>query len=296
MAGFGLMTPEETRLFGKTLGAIARRLDALRAEELVYLREVPIQQAIGAFRTSFEAWGHDRVGADVEAVDGEVQLAGGAEWARTYWQLVVLHLVARTLQQDRSTVLTAPLREFLLRDLERIVDSATPGTVPDDPLGDPAFILDLGLSRGAVLPFDDMLVVPRYLEDPNFTEGTWLEFHVRSGDFDLDSLMALSTLVEDYLLLNPHIQGLYAIGWMMDPDVAEVSPHLGWVREFTANTGADISHVGTNEETVTLATSTSATRRAAFEEGRFAPTNHLVMMSRDVLVTFFESMRDQGTP
>jgi hypothetical protein len=284
------VTPGETRVFGRALGAVGRLQSELDEGRQAWLRDIPVRRAIEGFDAYPETADFDFVSADVEALDAEIHLLGGNEWARAYWRLVILHFVIRGLQEPRPFVLPPAVFALLIDDLERIVDNAIGGDGPEDPLADDDFILDLAIARGAAIPFDQFFSVPMWFEEAaeGFTPGIWMNVHVRGDAFSRETLDAMTPLNFAFFLANPQVQGWFGVGWMLDPELADVSPHLAWYRELMLQAGAHISPAGTDDMTVALATSASAGRRALFEEGRYQPRDYRVIMSREQGLQWYE--------
>ena len=225
------------------------------------------------------------VSPEIEALDGEARVRGGPDWIRHFWQLAVLHLVARSLQAPRPYVLPPGLLELLLDGLERIVEDAASGAGPEDPLADDDFVLDLALSRGAAIPFGTFFGVPHWVEEPveGFEPGLWLQLHLGNvgpegfgpetvnhavTPVNLDRYLASQlTVIAAFHHSNPDCKGWFGAGWMLDPRVSEISPHLAWYPELMLAAGAHIIPAGTDDQTIALATSTSATRRAPLRGG-----------------------------
>ncbi len=288
------MRPEEARLFGRTLGAIAHRLDALTTEEIEHLREVPVRRAIDVL-DAYEPWREfDHVNPELEAVDGHVRMLGESEWAGRYWQLVLLHLVVRTLQGDHRFVIPPSVSELLLADLARIVEQTETGQSVEDPLGNDDFLLDLALSRGVALPFDSCIAALVWLAEGvsvDLTPGLWLHLHFRdiaAIGFTPDVINWSAPYLLNFIDANPECRGWFSVTWLIDPNLDEVSPHLTWYREVVVAAGARMSAAGTDEQTVSDATSTSNTRRSKFEQGSYQPCDYRMVFHRDVAMQWYE--------
>jgi hypothetical protein len=289
------VTPGETRVFGRALGTIGRLQSELDEERRTWLRDIPVRRAIEEFDAYPETVDFDHVSAGVEALDAELHLLGGDEWARTYWRLATLGFITRGLQEPRPFVLPPPVFEQVVADLERIVDHAVSGTGPEDPLSDDDFILDLALARGAAIPFGDFFSVPMFFEEATegFVPGIWMNIHFRGDAFSRETLDAMTPMNFAFILANPQVQGWFSVTWILDPQLADVSPHLSWYRELILKAGADVSAAGTDEATVALATAASATRRALFEGGQYQPRDYRVIMSREQGLQWYDLT---GTP
>jgi hypothetical protein len=288
------MTPDETRVFGRALGAIGRLLASLDNDQRVWLDGVPVRRAMEAF-DDYPPWAeYDFVSADVEAIDAEVRLLGGADWVRRYWQLVTLHFVVRSSHVPRDYVIPPSILELLVVDLDRIVEAAATGAGPEDPLAHGGFLLDLAMARGAAIPMDTFVGVPCIAPETveGFPAGRWLNMHLRwdaSKGFSPATIQAVAPFNIDFHLANPECLGWFGITWLADPQLSEVSPHLSWYRELMLAAGAEIVPSGTDEQTIALATATSQTRRGAFEEGQYQPRDYRIVMRREHGLRWYET-------
>jgi hypothetical protein len=279
------MTPDEARSLGKALGAIGRRQAALGEKERSWLRAIPVRRALETLDAYPDGAELTFVSPEMEGLDAELHRLGGDAWVSWYWKLVLIHLVARSLQGPRPFTLPPSVLDELLGELDRIVDEADSDVERPDPLGDDGFLLDIGLSRGVVIPFRTVVgVAPAWLpETADLPRGPWVETHFRpvSDHFGPEVLKACADPLIDFFLANDDYEGWFGYTWLGDPKVAEISPHLGWYREVLLAAGAEISPAGTDQQTVAAATATSSTRQGLVEEGRFRPRDYRIVLRRD---------------
>lgn len=81
------------------------------------------------------------------------------------------------------------------------------------------------------------------------------------------------------IALRPEIAGLLAISWFYSPDVALISPHLGWLRGFFAGEGAFFAEMHRARPDTGFLTGSSK-RRKLFENGGFRPRVTMVLWRR----------------
>jgi hypothetical protein len=92
--------------------------------------------------------------------------------------------------------------------------------------------------------------------------------------------------VAECLQMNPHIRGFLATSWLYDPQLAHVSPHLAFLREGSLAHGAVLAHVGPTEGAVRYALAHAPDRRRLYDEGKYVPTSHAVIWTRDAMLTW----------
>ena len=294
------MTPEETRVYGQALGAISRLQAGLDYEQRTWLQDIPVRRALEEFDAYPEGAELNLVTPDVEALDAELRLLGGGEWAASYWRLVTLHFVARSLQGTRPYVLPPPVLELLVADLERIVEDAGSGAGPEDPLGDEEFLIDLALSRGVVLPFDTTFGQPFWVAEEleGMAPGLWIQTHFRSVQtrgFGPETFHAFVPRLVAFVRANPECQGWFGVTWLLDPRVSEISPHMAWYPQLIQSVGAIVTPAGTDERTVSDATATSATRRRLFEQGDYQPRDYRIVMPRETGLAWADAMAAEAS-
>lgn len=75
----------------------------------------------------------------------------------------------------------------------------------------------------------------------------------------------------DIVRLNPHLKGVLGGGWLFDPRLPGIAPHLTHVREARARAGAAFFFVKHDYDGSSGALVNSARRRALFEAGEYVP-------------------------
>ena len=109
---------------------------------------------------------------------------------------------------------------------------------------------------GSVFGFDSFLEVHMHERSQRVTATTWQRIIVMCAGL---------------MNLNRSIRGLMGSSWFFDPNVATVSPHLGYLHGFPAAGGAKFFNLGTSAQAVALATTASKARRALYDEGKYLP-------------------------
>ncbi len=87
-------------------------------------------------------------------------------------------------------------------------------------------------------------------------------------------------LMAKSLELQPEAKGILTVGWLHSPDTHRVSPHLAWRNKiFEENRG----FIGTIKGPVdlNLVFHRSPERRKLYEQGKFKPTNGLILWARE---------------
>lgn len=91
--------------------------------------------------------------------------------------------------------------------------------------------------------------------------------------------------IADLLKLNSNVKGMCAVSWYYDLSLANISPHLLYLREGAEENGARFFRIGTTATDIKSATAKSATRRRLYHEGKYLPTSYLLIWpKREILL------------
>jgi hypothetical protein len=117
-----------------------------------------------------------------------------------------------------------------------------------------------------------------------------------SGAFSPEERAKCYLRIADLLRQYNKIKGMYAIGWLYDPKLSEVSPSLAFLREVPEKNGAKLFRFGTTEEVIKLGTGLSKERRRLYEEGKYTPTEYaLVWPKKEMLAWAERELKNHGS-
>jgi hypothetical protein len=258
------------------------------------LDEFPPERLIAAFDAYPVGVRLTYAGPEVLEIAAELGRAEDPSWRSEYLHLVRLLLIIRRLIRGAPYRLPGPIDELLARDYSRMISEAARG---DQRIFNSIMNMDIGLARGAMLPLGTQFATVAFAVAPDMLDAAglghvprapWLSLHLRQGwpvKLSRDSRAEVFINAGQFMVDNPDYQGALGVSWYTDPHVAEISPHLAYVREQNQAHGAIVIPLGTADEaTVKYATSTSKTRRRLYEEGRYRPTDHAMFFLRDDLI------------
>ncbi len=121
------------------------------------------------------------------------------------------------------------------------------------------------------------------------------EMHTDSKDPDLlsefnpDGLKKSYFRIADLLNQHPEIKGIFGTSWFNDPVLETISPRLSYIRRIVVENGGKCFFIGADEHAVKNSTQKSMTRRKLYQEGKYLPTNYLIIWSRRKLIEWAES-------
>jgi hypothetical protein len=173
-------------------------------------------------------------------------------------------------------------------------------------LADDRFLKDLGIARGTLIPHGlhilepfqpisaDALAIARETQPADVVaaldaDRPWVELHFmqrRGHLFGPEGGRAAHRGLAEFLEANPEFAGAHGGGWLQDPAVVALSPHLRWIGEQDAMLRTITFAVGPDAASTRHALATSATRRAAYEAGTYVPTRWAVVYLRDDVLRY----------
>lgn len=145
-------------------------------------------------------------------------------------------------------------------------------------------LLKHALTTGDPVPLASLLV--------SSIRDRWYEIHTDGrdlADFSEEGWRECYRRIGQLLQADPTAAGVVGTSWFFDPQLADVSPHLAYLRALPVSEGAALIRNGPGELHTRLATSTSRTRRRLFEEGRYTPVCHTIVWPRDALLRWAAS-------
>jgi len=161
-------------------------------------------------------------------------------------------------------------------------------------LGNDPFRKDLAILRHRLIPFGAELATP-YAGIPRslLVADGWhqairfvqvygrcrsarpmLELHMHphcTEAFNPSGWLDTYENLADFLELNRSFRGVQSTSWFLDPVLAEVSPHLSYLREVPQRCGATILYADDDDPDSSGAFAASQKRRSLYESGHYRP-------------------------
>lgn len=95
---------------------------------------------------------------------------------------------------------------------------------------------------------------------------------------------------------TPDCLGLLGGSWFYDPEVARISPHLGYLRDFPALHGAKFYRGWHSEDSTHCATLTSKKRKSLYAKGEYNPISYVMIWQRDAILTWYRKTYGSFAP
>lgn len=97
--------------------------------------------------------------------------------------------------------------------------------------------------------------------------------------------------IAELLERNPKMKGIFGHAWLFDPKLSEISPELAFLRQTLVQNGARIFRLGATRRALAYATRWSLKRRKLYEEGKYIPTEYMVIWPRKELLDWAKKER-----
>jgi hypothetical protein len=228
----------------------------------------------------------------------------------TFLRLVLCELANDAITHGRTPGLRLPssIQDLYRLQVHRIRRESVDERLNHFRLGDDFFMKDLGLAMGYLLPVGAELVQPnagvprsilwqagprqlfsglRYFVAGRrgFLGYCALHLDVRNlDDFNPEGWRQTYLRIAELLRLNPEVAGVFGTAWFYDPAIAEISPHLGYLRTVREAGGAMNFRGGTAAYVTESATAKSRRRAALYRQGRYRPTAYYLVWHRRELL------------
>ncbi len=127
----------------------------------------------------------------------------------------------------------------------------------------------------------------------------WAELHVdvrNLEDFSAEGFVRCYHRLAALLRTRPDLAGVYGASWLYDPQVAQVSPNLAFVRRTAEDGGGRLIRLKADPVQTALAVARSPTRRKLVQSGAYRPVCYGMYWTRDALLEWAEKAKSQAPP
>jgi hypothetical protein len=234
-----------------------------------------------------------------------------------YHKLVLLTLILRAQEQLKPCRLPLDIKSLYEENFERIVLDIQLDSEPSGFYLYPRFCKELALCALRLIPAGaqkichhglprryflrkkpgEFLTVVRLLLDLKGFKPIY-EMHTDSRDLKAMLLFTPKGWMEFYrrvaalLELYPTVKGLSGNGWFFDPQLEYISPELAYLRQLAVHNGGTVLCLGRcNANGIQDAIRFSPTRKQLYLNGKYMPTNYLVVWPRKRLIAWAHSHR-----
>jgi len=124
----------------------------------------------------------------------------------------------------------------------------------------------------------------------------WLEVHTESrelSDFNEAGWDRAWATAAEILRRRPHMAGMLGSSWFYDPPLEQISPRLAYLRLNPLKHGAFMVHQGPGEIHTLRASTSSPTRKALIEEGKYTARSWIVAWPRAALIRWADGRKAQ---
>jgi len=125
----------------------------------------------------------------------------------------------------------------------------------------------------------------------------WLEVHTESrelSDFNEAGWDRAWATAAEILKTRPEMAGMLGSSWFYDPPLEQISPRLAYLRVNPLKHGAFMVHQGPGEIHTERAATSSPTRKALIEDGKYTARSWIVAWPRAALIRWADARKAAG--
>lgn len=232
-----------------------------------------------------------------------------------YHQLLLLNLILKNFPEVELLRVPKDVKEIYYRNFQRILHNIKEYSgneqgfylYPND-----KFFKDLGVCTLRIIPagvikmhlfkFPKSVVLKGGLKQ--FLKGVYVilfklrgikpifEMHADShdpeaiGDWNPEGWTRFYRRAAKILEMNPEVKGLFGIGWPFDPVLEQISPRHVYLRTMVTENGGYLFFWGHSEGAIKSATYKSPTRRKLYLEGKYLPSDYMIVWPRKQLIAW----------
>lgn len=109
----------------------------------------------------------------------------------------------------------------------------------------------------------------------------------RLRQFDAEGWNNVFSLAAKIMLRRTEIKGIFGGAWFFDPYIKDISPELSYIQNLIEKIGGEFFFARRTVEDRKNAFAMSASRRSAFEEGRYDPASYIAIVPRTALMQYY---------
>jgi len=109
------------------------------------------------------------------------------------------------------------------------------------------------------------------------------------SEFNLEGWIRHYKIVAKLLNINREVKGVIGLAWFYDPQLANISPNLTYLRELVVNNGGKLFYVGANKTAAEKATRMSLKRKKLYDKSKYIPTDYLYIWPRKKIIQWADS-------
>lgn len=307
----------------KKAGELVTRLETeINGTDENLLKKFPVNRYID-YMDGYPYTAHYRyVGPNVSELCDVIIEMSGKKMMELYHQLLLVTLVAGAREKPGLLEIPADIRELFYLNFRRIMEPIESGRAKEGYYLYPGdkFCKDLGVCRLTMIPGGaEKVYVGRIPRKFLFTNGLRQFFrglgfllfetgglkpvyrmHMDSKDRDLmkefnpDGWLRFYKRMAQLLKMNTKIRGVCGGSWFFDPQLKEISPELGYLREIVLDGGGRFFRLGVSEGDTRDAAFMSPKRIRLYKEGKYTPVSYLMIFPREKLLKWSDERDDDG--
>lgn len=303
----------------KVKNIICRLTAAVHASNTNLLTMFPLTTYIDCLKNYPEIGRYAFESSEIKEYCNNIVKYSNEQTLELYHKLVLITLIVKAEDRLQAEPLPDDIKKLYVTNFERIIrniESNAPGVYKYQ---NDRFCKDLAVCNLRLIPAGAQKIHLDGISRRFLTTGGIRQFfkglififfelggfeplyqmHTASGDPDLmakfnpDGWDLFYRRVANLLKINANIKGLFGSSWFFDPRLVEISPRLKYLREIVVNNGGKLFYLGTSIQGTKDALLKSQTRRRLYQEGKYIPTDYLVIWARKKLIEWADKQENR---
>jgi hypothetical protein len=283
------------------------------------LVKFPLQQYIDYLDAYPDIQDYNVVSADVKQYCGRIADSCGNTNLDLYHRLLLCELINKAETQVKELDFPSDIRQIWLENIDSILDDLNMQTTVGDYLYPSDKLLkNLAICCLRLIPIGarkinlSMLPVKNFMFNKGLRQFLTLTYfivtelrgikplyigHLDTNDPNFIKEMNPEGLEKAYLRMaellkrNKAVKGYFGTSWMLDPQLDKINLRHQYTRKMVLDNGGKLYYKGPSKSALRNSLAKSKTRRRLYKEGKYTPTNYVIVWSRQKLLRWAETAK-----
>jgi hypothetical protein len=306
-------------------GMNAQLRDEIRLSSDSLLDKFPIERYLEMLDHYPAVIGYHYISPEVSKYTENILQNSSRDILEVYHKLLLVELISRNMDKVEKQELPMAIKQLYIKNFNRILGNISSRSeetgfylYPHD-----KFFKELAVCTGKMIPMGAQKVIASTLPTRFIFKKGLMQFisglsfilfklhgikpimfnmHMDSHDPDLmkeynpDGWIRFYINAANLLKLKKQIKGIYGTAWLFDPKLEDISPRLTYLRKIVVDNGGKLFYIGPSENGTTDALAKSPTRRKLYSEGKYVPTDYMIIWARQNLIDWANKVSSISPP
>jgi len=283
------------------------------------LEKFPLQRYVDYLETYPRILDYNCTSPEVKNYCADIVDSSDLETLEIYHRLLICDLIVKSTVRLERENLPQDVKTLYIKNFNRILEDLAKDKSRGEYLHPKdKFMKNLAISNLRLIPMGarkiNLSVLPvknfmfrkglRQLLAVIFYVGTELKGikplyigHLDTNDPELvtelnsEGLKKTYLRIVDMLKVHKDVKGYFGTSWLLDPQLDRINQRHKYARSLVTQNGGKLYYKGPSEVALKNALATSKTRRRLYEEGKYVPTDYVIVWSRQKLIRWAEKIK-----